>query len=927
MLLAFLIGSALVSSFFIWENSALGLVIEDSLDNRDFELTISSVSDSESHHLLDQIKAWLQNETIVEESYIVYKAMAIFGSENLTDSYQYYPSNSSPLFMTNYDGVKFVDTGFSETVAHQFSYAGSFSLQPGEVLISKKLAQRVESTIQKPLDVGSQLNFAYALRSDPLGSPKYLGDLQRIFVYNVTIAGIFQRIPKPNLSRLEFNPETLVDNVLILPRSMLGTTRETILERNFLLPTLFIRLNHDFLTKQTFQEVEDAIEGLKSRIAHDFPQVIIKAYTSDIQEARGQFENSRTIMIFLLVPVILLAACFTYFAVEIVIRGRLREMAILRVRGAQTYQLFTSFLLEFFAITLVGLIIGVILGQVIAALVPAATGFLIFDLKQFSQNRSKVPIPSIAWISASIFCIAMTLIPLLLQIRRFLSADISESMGRPEVKRRVSRVGSLLMPERLRVFLPLVAGLLATFVTFLFLIETGLLARYYQTSKWRIVLFAVTLLFWVAFTATTARILSGILPSIRPVLRIILGRTAILAARSLKRRQTQILSLIIILTMTFSVGIFSMVNGETLGENSEKQLRYLVGSDFKIRTNPLEVPRELFLDQEPGIEKILPIFYSHGLFADFVVSIIGIDPISYSSMAVWDSTSFLEPAAGHGKALSSLAANQNGIILNSFLAELMGVGLHDTITIFQIGGDLGVNLRFVVVGIARSLPGFGSAEDGLGEINAAGKSGGLVVIKSTAFSTALSIATTGLFLAKAREDSNQKEVASRLRNNPDVLQVFAAAEIPDLKEELTNIRSMGIISVAFIVSAGVGLLSLTIFLGYLVGERKEEYALMRSSGATQRQVIRLILGEFAGIVSFSFIIGSLMGITFSWIYLKIAGSVISTQNALPITQVIPFMALLQACIIITLFMLVATFFPARRASYCDVAEVLRSRYV
>ncbi|MFX0115607.1 MAG: ABC transporter permease [Candidatus Hodarchaeota archaeon] len=898
------------------------------MDDRDFEISIQSASDPDTSHLLDLIKQWLLNETAVENSFVLYKALGIFGSENLDDSHQYYPreSNGSSLLITNHDGIKFADEGFCEIIGHQFRYTGTFSLRPGQVLISKSLAQKVELIIQRPLTVGSKLSFAYGLRSEPLEVPKYLRDLQRTFIFNVTVAGIFQRIPKPDLSQLKFNPETLTDDVCILPRSLLSYSRETSLERNYMTPSLFVRLNRDYLNSKTFEEVEEEIIGLKSRIAHEFPQVIAKIHMSDIQEAKEQFEDSRTIMLFLLIPIVLLAACFTYFAVEIVVRGRIREMAVLRVRGAQTYQLFTSFLLEFMAITLLGLIIGVVLGKLLAALVPAATGFILFDFANVGKNYQDSPIPSIAWVSASIFCIAMALIPLLLQIRRFFLIDISVALGRPEVRRRTSRVGSLLMPERLRVFLPLIAGLLATFVTFIFLIETGFLTRYYGASRWRVVLFILTLGFWVAFTATTARVLSGVLPTIKPFLRAFIGKPAFLAARSLQRRQTQMLSLIIILTMTFSVGVFSMVNGETLGENTEKQLRYLVGSDFKIRTNPLEIPSELFLTQEPGIKKILPIFYSHGLFGEYVVSIVGVDPLSYSEMAVWDSTSFQGPRSDYEHVLSALATTPNGIILNSFMAKLMGVSLSDTVTLFEIGGDLGVNSRFEVVGIARSLPGFGSTEEPLGDVSVAGKNGGIVVIRSDSFRNIMSLIKTGLFLAQARENSNQKEVAERLRDNPNVLQVFAAVEVEELEEDLSKVSPLGIISVGFIVSAGVGILSLTIFLSYIISERKDEYALMLSCGAKRRQVIKLILGEFAGVVSFSFIIGSLMGIAFSWIYLKIAGSVISV-SVLPINQVIPIITLLQACFIITVVMLIATFFPARTASRCHVGMALRSNFV
>ena len=70
-----------------------------------------------------------------------------------------------------------------------------------------------------------------------------------------------------------------------------------------------------------------------------------------------------------------------------------------------------------------------------------------------------------------------------------------------------------------------------------------------------------------------------------------------------------------------------------------------------------------------------------------------------------------------------------------------------------------------------------------------------------------------------------------------------------------------------------------------------------------------------------------MGITFSWVYLKIAGSVISIENVLPIKQIVPIEAMIIGSIVVTLFMLIGTYFPARRASRCNVPMTLRSHFV
>ncbi len=926
MLLGFFVGCALVASFFIWEYSALEFAIKDSLTDRDFEVEVQSFGDEETHHTLDSIRTWLTTEDMVEESYIVYKTIGIFGSEDFNDSHVYNPRNNTDFYVTDSDGVHFVDYGFCNRIAHQVNYEGNFTLSQNTSIISRSLVDKLEAIGIGPITVGFTLNFSFGLDNEPVAETTTLGMLERQTV-STKIISIYQRLPQLNPAKLEFNPEVLSEDTIILPRQIIGIAREKTLEQNFLIPRLFIRLDRNFVSEMDFDTLEKEIFSLRARITANFPQVYIKVYLTNIQATKQQYENAKVTMFFLLVPLILLAASFTFFAVSVVVRGRLNEMAVLRVRGARTYQIITSFIFEFLVVAFIGLLAGTYFGQAIAALIPTASEFLVFDTNSFYTRYDDLTIPSIVWIMTSIFCIATLTLPLSVQIRKFLTIDISEALGSEEAKRK-SEMG--IKPQEsnyLRSSIFFSTILIGTFILFLFLIETGIIEQYYGTSRWLPVLFGITLIFWICFSIMAANMASSVVPAIRPVFHLLIGAPATLAVRSLKRRHAQFISLTVILTLIFSVGFFSIINGETIEDNSRRQLRYIIGSDFKIRTNTPIAFNDLFIEDIPGISKVLPVYYSFAYFSDHIVYIVGVDPILYSEIAVWDDTSFIEPKTPNNQILSQLAIGADGIIINEFLAELMVAKTGSNVALYQVNGELGLNLPFKVIGVAKSLPGFGPAKNTLIESRSGQVDAGIVVVKKDILQSYFNIQTANLFLAKAESDSNQNEITKTLRENPNVLQVFAASEVDQIHSEIYAIKILGIITVGFLVAVILGIIALTNFLAYLVTVRKQEYAIMLSFGASRKQMTHLIMVEFISIAAFAFIFGACMGIIFSWVYLQISQEFLGVEEILPIKQIIPIEVVLAACVIVAFFLIIGTYLPARKAVSCEVPMVLRSKFV
>ncbi|MHA2370573.1 MAG: FtsX-like permease family protein, partial [Candidatus Hodarchaeales archaeon] len=655
-----------------------------------------------------------------------------------------------------------------------------------------------------------------------------------------------------------------------------------------------------------------------------FPQTFVRLELDDIRLVLSQYSASFTYTFFMTLPLIILSAYLVSFTTRMILQARHNEIGILRARGASAVQLVAVLCTEFLTITLLGVTIGVSLGIGFSAMIPASDAFLSVNLGLFLEYLSQLSVPLLElWAISGALCLVLAIFSAFWQINTFLSSEISDTIG--QRRARFHRVRSLLEFESPLAFSIVFALLTILFMVFTIIVLREALIGLYGSSTWILAMFLGAILFWTAYSRVFSRIIGAIIPVISQRLSWLLGSQVLLVSKSFKRRANQVIPLITILILTFSIGTFAVVNSETIRVNTENQVNYVIGADFKIRTRAVSPTFADELRAIDGIKDISHVYTSFGFIGQYAITVLGIQPGVLKDIAIWDPTTFGATKAEY--VMNELLFNPGGIIINEFLADYLKVDSGDQITLFELEGnfDPAYTQNFTIIAKTRSFPAFGLTDDFKGEHSAIGRNGGIVILNEGYLSGFLNKETTSLFLASAERGADSQAIISDLTELPEIIHVFSPEQAD--KDELgffSLVGTSGLATIVFLLAALIAFASLTAFLSYMIRQRQTEYAIMRSTGATQGQVVLLVVEEFIGTIIFTFFAGAFLGLIFSFLYLNIGESLVTFAGILPMEVVLPIEFVFGSLSIVVLTVLIGGLIPARKAGATEVALVLRN---
>jgi putative ABC transport system permease protein len=134
---------------------------------------------------------------------------------------------------------------------------------------------------------------------------------------------------------------------------------------------------------------------------------------------------------------------------------------------------------------------------------------------------------------------------------------------------------------------------------------------------------------------------------------------------------------------------------------------------------------------------------------------------------------------------------------------------------------------------------------------------------------------------------------------------------------------ISLLSMSFLAALVLGLLSLTVFVNVMVSGRKTEYAIMRAIGGTRSQVTASVIGEFAGRILATVLLGLLLSHGFSWLLMNTLIKLFPLPTVVPFIIIWPFFLLLGLVLLVVIGMLIGIWLPARRAGAVTVNKILR----
>ena len=930
LLLGIIIGVALVASIFVWTDTGTRIAIDDYFADNLFQLSVVQRYEYPVDPLrIYAVKGWVDQSDLTEASFVVHATIGILNATEMDDNHPYLPYPYQ-------NGIKdakvfLVDNDFLSLVQRQFNITGSFSVEPGVCLVSQRVIEDAEQILGLKLGVGSYIDLALALRYQ---EPTTLGDLNRLNITHLRIAGIYS-LPAadtvlhnafPSTSRANYQgqgnePVFGWNDGIILHRNQLTEDQRNTITINGQYPKLLVRLSPAAVLGAGLDRVVPVIDSFMAQLEVEFQGKVSVGgerqliYLSQYIMAY----QSRRSMGVLVAPVTILSVFLTTFATNIFLSGRRGEVAILRARGASFRQLYAAFILEFALLGVIGGAIGIGLSLFLGCLIPAATGFLQFDMAEFLRFFAVVRLQPFTWIFAGIVCLAPPLVYTLIYVRSFLRTEIYQAMVGINPPRE-TEIGVLIL-----YLIGCIAFLVLFVMAVLWLPSTPGVAMLQF-------IYAVGL--WVVLCDSGSRVMRRGVAGLSRLLRPLFGEKTFIFTRSMRARRERIIPLLIILTLTFSVTVYSVVEAQTVIANAQRQVEYFIGADLRVESGYVPASRVNELAAIPGIAAATVMVKTTGIIGPKAFALIGVDVASYSTVGVWDPTSMV--GEHYSVVLSRLASDPDGIIFPSTYAEKLMKTVGDGVGI-QVYDQSGIQVDdhvFHIVGLGHSAPGLGyfDQEDPTRPPDITSgfqfQETMLYALVRLDYLQGLNITNAQLFLASLEPGADVKTVIQEIRGLSFVTDIWSPHTF-SLEEAypegyLFNRGVISLLSIGFLACLAISMVALTVFVGVIVAERQTEYAIMRAVGGSRRQIVAIVIGEFVGLILASFFVSIFLGVGFSWLLMNVL------LNLFPFPYVVPFpiqwpldMLILFLALVLA-GMVVGTYVPARRAGRTNVGRVLRN---
>ena len=413
------IGIALPTTVFVWTTTGTELVVNEYFREESYQMALNPrVTESvESSNLLDA-QATALGSDFVEYAHLVPSTIGI-----LTGDFFHGWSEYSMFGMNYVDGIKDmrVIITTNEVLANwsrDFTWRGTFSLSPGQVLVSEQFVSYAHEVYNITIDIGTTIDMdllQYAARGDELGTPTTLGQypvehIMVVGIYEIKNQGSILAASFPSITRLNWDPMALerdivlgiTDSVIILEDEVGTEVVDIVTNRGFFTPVVLLRPSESGLLQYGAQNIGTNLAALKIQIEEQYPGIIVDGL-SEIWKLEAFITTylQSQILTIIAFPVLIMSLMLTVFTSETSISRRKGEISALRAKGASFNQVFSTFMWESMFLSALGFILGVGLSYVMAPLIGASTGLFSFNPARYAEFISHIAFPPLAIIIAA----------------------------------------------------------------------------------------------------------------------------------------------------------------------------------------------------------------------------------------------------------------------------------------------------------------------------------------------------------------------------------------------------------------------------------------------------------------------------------------------------------------------------------------------
>lgn len=663
--------------------------------------------------------------------------------------------------------------------------------------------------------------------------------------------------------------------------------RKTVLEEKNLVSAIryyvaFQYQEFQFTDKEKLVSVVPELEanlmqfGLKkSDLSFQFP---VSSITNKYDEQNQHF---RTILWSMYVPIFVMLIIYLVMVSGLIIERQRTEIAVLGSRGAGRAQIFGIYFVEILILGLLALLIGPFVGIQLSKVLGISNGFLEFVDRTGIQVKMNGEVLAYA-VWTVLVCMFLLLISIFFATRQNIVTH----------KQNTARMTGQAMWHRL--FLDVLLLLIAGYGWYSYqnmLENVGKTTEGSMVMSVDVLLFFVPVLFSLGFGLFCLRIyplfLRGIYWLGRRIWPISVHTTLVQVGRASRQYQF----LMVFVTITVAVGMFSASTARTINLNAEEQVFYQNGTDVRLMVNwasdkpfvfihrnpnmqfeganiapepvrpPIQYEEPDFeqFQRLPGVEHATRVFIhdmaeiSEGQKSVREVRLMGIDPKEFAQTIWWKQELLPHHINDY---LNVLGKKPNALLISRTLANKMNVKEGDTV---MVGWKRIRPVEMIVYAIVDYWPGW-SPVGPRSSSSSVMEEKYLMVANLPFIHGKMHLEPYQVWLNMQPGASSEALYNGLIQN--DAKPIFlsnARQQLIEIKNSAFYLGVNGSLTLGFLLSMLITFIGYVMYWVLTLGARKLQYGVFRAMGMSFGSLVRIIAWEQFFTFGVAFVMGMAAG--------------------------------------------------------------------
>lgn len=589
--------------------------------------------------------------------------------------------------------------------------------------------------------------------------------------------------------------------------------------------------------------------------------------TLEIFQTRAFLLN--LLLLVLSVPMIVVVLYYIATSIGMIIDRQRNEIALLKSRGASTLQIIGIYATEGVLMGILALIIGPLIGMAVAELIGDSYGFLLFaqrpplhlvlDQQTLQYAAGAVVLSILASLVPAVGAARHTIVSYKQDVARSTRAPLWQRFFIDLLLIAVAGYGYHLLSQNHSILDVGQSAAGGADQQKLFIDPLTLLVP-------SVAIFGAALLFLRLFPLISA--------GVSRVANMVAGASIVLALRQIARTPRQYSALILLLTLTLSLGAFSASAAHTIAQNFTEKALYQVPAD-------LSIWEAWDYDQTTGTYNAPPLdeHYVKGVQAistwnSYTVipqqsqsqtkaQLLAIDRLTFPKVAWWRSDFAHEPL---GALMNALAISDQAILVQQSFLDQYQLHVGDSVTLLFDNTPV----DFYIADTINMFPTLYPDQ-------------GYIFVANLDYIYNQIGATPYHVWIKLAPGARSVDVINELRNNGVKIVNIENSQVAINQGRLDPQRTglFGVLSIGFMVAALLTVLGFFLYSFLSFERRLLQMGILRAMGLTVRQLFGLLMFEQVYLIFLGGLVGTVLGVYAGKLFIPFFQVSTGFQNAIP----------------------------------------------